>query len=173
MGKFLIPLGVFLALSVFFAVGLTRDPSYIPTPLQTLPAFTLQTLDEPPQTVTEQDIIGKPALLNVWGSWCANCGVEHDFLMRLARSGVPIYGLNWSDQRPAARRWLARLGDPYVASAFDEEGRVAIDLGVYGAPETFLIDPQGNVVHKHIGPLTPQIWERDFVPLLDAMRGSS
>jgi cytochrome c biogenesis protein CcmG/thiol:disulfide interchange protein DsbE len=108
-------------------------------------------------------------LLNVWATWCPGCRQEHDFLLQLAREAVlPIYGLNWRDNRPEATRWLEVLGNPYVASAFDEEGRVGIDWGVYGAPETFLIDANGIVVHKHIAPLTREIWERDFVPLISA-----
>lgn len=171
--RFLIPLGVFVALGVLFAVGLQRDPSLIPSPLldQPLPEFSLPSLEAPERTVTQEALAGRPALLNVWGSWCAQCGTEHDFLMQLAREGVPIVGLNWNDRRDSARSWLARLGDPYVVTAVDVEGRVAIDLGVYGAPETFLVDGNGTIIHKHIGPLSRSIWERDFVPRISQLTG--
>ncbi len=172
----LIPLAIFLALGAFFAVGLRGDPTYIPSPLlqRPMPEFSLTTLEEPPQPVTHAALAGRPTLLNVWGSWCANCGVEHQFLMQLARSGtIDIIGLNWNDDRQAARRWLERLGDPYVVTAFDDEGRVAIDLGVYGAPETFLIDGNGVIVHKHIGPLSPAIWQADFEPRLAQIGASN
>ena len=160
--RFLLPLGIFAVLGVLFAVGLTRDPSLIPSPLldRPLPAFELPSLAAPAERVTEQALAGKPALLNVWGSWCAQCGTEHAFLMELSRRGVPIVGLNWNDERASALAWLQRLGDPYVVTAVDTDSRVAIDLGVYGAPETFLVDGNGTIVHKHIGPLSPSVWQR-------------
>lgn len=171
--RFLLPLGIFVALGALFAIGLQRDPSLIPSPLldRPLPAFSLPSLGEPSRQVTQAALAGKPALLNVWGSWCAQCGTEHDFLMRLAAEGVPIVGLNWNDERTSAQNWLARLGDPYVVTAVDVDGRVAIDLGVYGAPETFLVDGKGTIVHKHIGPLSPEIWQADFVPRIAQLGG--
>lgn len=172
MPKFLIPLAVFLCLVAVFVVGLQNDPSRIPSPLLSLPMpeFELQSLKEPQQAVSKKQMLGKPSLLNVWGSWCVNCGVEHAFLMRLAASKtINIYGLNWNDELTDARRWLLDRGDPYVFSAFDDQGRVAIDLGVYGAPETFLVDATGVIVHKHIGPLNDEIWARDFVPLIEEL----
>lgn len=165
----MIPLGIFLALGIIFATVMDRDPSYIPSPLlqRPMPEFSLMSLDEPPRPVTDAMLAGRPTLINVWGSWCANCGVEHQFLMQLARSGtIDIIGLNWNDERDAARDWLRRLGDPYAFTAFDDEGRVAIDLGVYGAPETFLVDGNGTIVHKHIGPLSQAVWQADFEPRL-------
>ena len=164
--RFLLPFGIFVVLGALFAVGLQRDPSLIPSPLldQPLPTFALPSLADPDAEVTDQALAGRPALLNVWGSWCAQCGTEHDFLMQLADEGVAIVGLNWNDQRASARAWLDRLGDPYVVTAVDVEGRVAIDLGVYGAPETFLVDGNGTIVHKHIGPLSAAVWQRDFAP---------
>jgi cytochrome c biogenesis protein CcmG/thiol:disulfide interchange protein DsbE len=114
------------------------------------------------------------ALVNVWATWCGGCRQEHGFLMQLARSGaIPIYGINWRDNRPEALRWLEQLGDPYEFSAFDADGRVGIDWGVYGAPETFLVSPEGIVLHKHLGPLNAAIWQEDFVPLIEAGGPSS
>ena len=136
-----------------------------------MPEFALPSLAEPERTVTDEALAGRPALLNVWGSWCAQCGTEHDFLMQLAREGVPIVGLNWNDENDSARDWLTRLGDPYVVTAVDVDGRVAIDLGVYGAPETFLVDGKGTIIHKHIGPLSRAIWQRDFVPRIAQLAG--
>ncbi|MEM9172020.1 MAG: DsbE family thiol:disulfide interchange protein [Pseudomonadota bacterium] len=171
--RYFIPIAVLAALAVFFVVGLNNDPTRIPSPLlaRPLPAFELNSLDQPPRIVTETVFDGAPRLLNVWGSWCFNCRVEHDFLLSLSRNGViDVVGLNWNDERVAAQQWLQELGDPYLVSAFDGEGRVAIDLGVYGAPETFLIDGDGTVVYKHIGPLNADIWQRDFVPRLAMIR---
>jgi cytochrome c biogenesis protein CcmG/thiol:disulfide interchange protein DsbE len=112
------------------------------------------------------------AVVNVWATWCPGCRQEHPFLLELADEGnVPIFGLNWRDNRPGALEWLSALGDPYVETAFDEDGRVGIDWGVYGAPETFLINKDGVVIHKHIAPLTREIWEQEFVPLIAEQGG--
>ncbi|MEO1594339.1 MAG: DsbE family thiol:disulfide interchange protein [Pseudomonadota bacterium] len=166
--RFALPLALFIALGALFSFSLTRDASLIPSPLldQPLPSFSLPSLADPEETVTEHALAGQPALLNIWGSWCAQCGTEHAFLMELARNGVPIVGLNWNDEQASARAWLERLGDPYVVTAVDVEGRVAIDLGVYGAPETFLVDGGGTIIYKYIGPLTPQVWRDEFMPRL-------
>lgn len=174
MGRFLLPLGAFLALVVVLAIGLTKDPRRLPSPYigKPAPEFELPSLTQPDKTVGSASYAGQVALLNVWATWCPGCRQEHDFLLQLAAAGtVPIYGLNWRDNRPDALRWLNTLGDPYVASGFDEDGRVGIDWGVYGAPETFLIDQNGIVVHKHIAPLTREIWDRDFMPLIDELQG--
>ncbi|MEM7763738.1 MAG: DsbE family thiol:disulfide interchange protein [Pseudomonadota bacterium] len=173
MLRFLAPLAIFAILGVVFVMGLrSGDPGEIPSPLlsKPLPAFTLARVLDPSEQVSSEVMLGAPALLNVWGSWCVNCAVEHDFLMRLADSGrIRIFGLNWNDERANAQQWLADRGDPYQFSAHDAEGRVAIDLGVYGAPETFLVDANGTIVHKHIGPLTDTIWQDDFLPRLEAL----
>jgi cytochrome c biogenesis protein CcmG/thiol:disulfide interchange protein DsbE len=116
--------------------------------------------------VSSSDFAGRVVFVNVWGTWCIECRHEHAFLLELARAGVPIFGLNVKDDRAAAGRWLAQLGDPYEGSGYDPEGKAAIDWGVTGAPETFLIDRDGTIRHKHIGPLTPAIWAREFVPEL-------
>jgi cytochrome c biogenesis protein CcmG/thiol:disulfide interchange protein DsbE len=171
MTRYLVPLVAFAILIPVLMIGLTRDPRELPSPLlqQAAPQFELPSLLDPARTVGSKDFANQMTLLNVWATWCPGCRQEHDFLLQLAREAVlPIYGLNWRDNRPEATRWLEVLGNPYVASAFDEEGRVGIDWGVYGAPETFLIDANGIVVHKHIAPLTREIWERDFVPLIRA-----
>ena len=174
MGRFLVPIGVFLVLAVVLAIGLTKDPRELPSPYigKPAPEFELPSLTQPGKTVGSADYAGQVALLNVWATWCPGCRQEHDFLLQLAAEGpVPIYGLNWRDNGPDALRWLDTLGDPYVDSAFDVDGRVGIDWGVYGAPETFLIDQDGRVVHKHIAPLTQEIWDRDFMPIINDLKG--
>lgn len=171
MWRYFVPVAVFVLLAVFFYGGLYRDPTAITSPLLGKPApqFSLPSLKNPAAAVRSEDFLGHVSLLNVWGTWCIECRHEHAFLLELAKSsGVPIYGLNLRDDRDAALRWLATLGDPYVASAFDPEGLVAIDWGVYGAPETFLIGPDGMVLYKHISPMTARVWERDFAPIIAA-----
>ncbi len=167
MSRFLLPLGAFMILVPIFVIGLTKDPRELPSPFlnEPAPSFTLPSLTDPEQNVSSDDYAGQYALVNVWATWCVGCREEHDFLMELSRSqGVPIYGINWRDVRGDALKWLQALGDPYVASGFDEDGRVGIDWGVYGAPETFLVSADGVVLHKHLGPLDATTWERDFVP---------
>jgi len=171
MLRYLIPGAVFLVLVGFFWVGLQRDPRVVPSPLigKPAPQFELQSVEDPARRVSSEDFAGRVYVLNVWGTWCGGCREEHGALLAIERQGlVPIVGLNWKDDRDLARRWLNELGDPYVVNAFDEEGRVAIDWGVYGAPETFLVDANGVVLHKHLAPITIEIWERDFVPLIEA-----
>jgi cytochrome c biogenesis protein CcmG/thiol:disulfide interchange protein DsbE len=169
VSKFLWPLIVFVLLVGVFVIGLTKDPSRIPSPLLGNPApeYALPSLQNPGVEVGSADFQGKMALVNIWATWCPGCRQEHGFLMELAAEDIlPIYGLNWRDNRPDALQWLQTLGNPYVTSAFDVDGRVGIDWGAYGAPETFLVDSNGMVVHKHIAPLTREIWERDFMPLI-------
>ena len=173
MIRYLLPLGVFVALVLLLGVGLGLNPRLVPSPLvgKPLPDFTLAKLREPQQTLSHTDLIGKISLLNAWATWCVECRREHPVLVAIAREGkVPVYGLNYKDQRTDALQWLQRLGDPYVASAFDGDGRVGIDLGVYGLPETFLVDEQGMIVHKHIGPISTEIWESDFVPVIERLQ---
>jgi len=175
MARFLLPIGAFLALVVVLAIGLTKDPRRLPSPYigKPAPSFELPSLKDLQVSVGSQNYAGQIVLLNVWATWCPGCRQEHDFLLELAaEDSIPIFGLNWRDNRPDALNWLATLGDPYVDSAFDEDGRVGIDWGVYGAPETFLIDQNGVVIHKHIAPLTREIWNRDFVPLIDELKGN-
>ena len=172
MLRYLIPLGLFLVLVVFLAIGLTRDPREVPSPLinKAAPTFRLPQLKAPDKTFSAEDMRGKVWVLNVWASWCVSCRDEHPLLFEYARSsGVPIYGLNWRDKPEDALAWLGELGDPYVLSAADLDGRVAIDYGVYGAPETYLIDQQGIIRYKHIGPITPDAWRDKFMPLVQQL----
>jgi cytochrome c biogenesis protein CcmG/thiol:disulfide interchange protein DsbE len=167
--RFLLPAIAFAVLVGFFVVGLQRDPGNIPSPLigKAAPAFSLESLGDPAWKVGTADFTGRPWLLNVWATWCGGCRDEHATLLAIARENrLPIVGLNWRDDRALALGWLTQLGNPYVSVAYDPEGRTAIDWGVYGAPETFLIDGEGRVVRKHVGPLTMDIWRRDFEPLL-------
>jgi len=174
MLRFILPVGLFAGLMVFFLVGLGRDPGYVPSPLigKPLPQFNLPRLDDPAQLLAHDELLGQVSVLNVWATWCVGCRQEHEALMQIAAMGeVPIYGLNWKDDPDMARRWLVQLGDPYVATAMDLDGRVAIDWGVYGAPETFLIGPDGTVLYKHIAPITLDIWRDEFLPRIRQARG--
>lgn len=169
MWRYLIPVVLFIALIAFFFVGLGRDKAILPSPLigKPAPQFELPRLDDPSQTIANRQFAGQAYVVNVWATWCVGCRQEHEALLEIARrSEVPVLGLNWKDDMQLARSWLRELGDPYVVSAYDAEGRVAIDWGVYGAPETFLIDASGTVIHKHVAPITMEIWERDFLPLI-------
>jgi cytochrome c biogenesis protein CcmG/thiol:disulfide interchange protein DsbE len=172
MLRYLIPLALFLVMVVFLAIGLGRDPHEVPSPLinKAAPTFRLPQLKEPSKTFSAEDLRGKVWVLNVWASWCVSCRDEHPLLIEYAKTGaVPIYGLNWKDKREDALAWLGELGDPYVLSATDIEGRVAIDYGVYGAPETYLIDQTGVIRYKHIGPVTPDVWQDKFLPLVQQL----
>jgi cytochrome c biogenesis protein CcmG/thiol:disulfide interchange protein DsbE len=167
--KYAIPLALFLALAIFFAIGLTRDPRQVPSPFigKPAPAFKLEQLHEPRLAFSPEEMRGKVWMLNVWASWCVSCRVEHPILVDMARSKVvPIVGLNYKDKRADAVAWLQKFGNPYELSAWDIEGRVGIDYGVYGAPETFLIDKQGVIRHKQIGPITPEALEKTILPLI-------
>ncbi|MCP5146470.1 MAG: DsbE family thiol:disulfide interchange protein [Gammaproteobacteria bacterium] len=177
MWKYILPVGIFAALIVVFTIGLNRDPTSFESPLlgKPAPAFTLPSLEDPSVTVTDSPLRNNEVtLFNVWATWCSGCYQEHPFLMELKRtSDVPIYSLNWNDERDAALKWLNQLGNPYAATAFDGDGRVAIDWGVYGAPETFLIDGRGNVIYKHIAPLTADVWEKEFLPRIAQAKGAA
>ncbi len=167
--RFVVPALVFAALVGFFIVGLRLNPGEIQSPLigKPAPAFSIESLGDPARQVGSADFPGKPWLLNVWATWCAGCREEHETLLAIASENrVPLMGLNWRDDRALALGWLDQLGNPYVSVAFDPDGSTAIDWGVYGAPETFLVGADGLVLRKHIGPLTMAVWERDFVPLL-------
>jgi cytochrome c biogenesis protein CcmG/thiol:disulfide interchange protein DsbE len=166
---FLIPLGAFLALAIVLAVGLKLDPREVPSPLIDKPApkFALARLDDAGKTVRLDDLKGKVFILNVWASWCVACREEHPVLLDFAKKRVvPVYGLNYKDTRPEASAWLARFGNPYDASFFDEDGRVGLDFGVYGVPETFIVDGNGVIRMKHIGPITPEVLANKIEPLL-------
>jgi cytochrome c biogenesis protein CcmG/thiol:disulfide interchange protein DsbE len=176
MLKFAIPVAVVAVIAVFFNVGLGLKPQPLPSPLigKPMPEFSLPRLEDPQRTLSHDDFAGGVSLLNVWGSWCNECRVEHPFLIDLAKSGrVPIFGLNVGEEhRGAGLAWLADFGNPYVATGYDAVGDVSIDWGVYGAPETFLIGPDGRVLHKRISVLTPDVWRNEFEPLLDDVCGN-
>lgn len=173
--RYLVPLLVFGVLVAFFAKGLFLNPSEVPSPLIDKPApqFTLAQLHDPRAQFSSRDMLGKVWMLNVWASWCVACRQEHPLLVELARQGiVPIYGLNYKDQRAEAIRWLRDLGDPYVLSVYDVEGRVGMDFGVYGVPETYVIDKQGIVRYKHIGPISPAALRDRILPLVRELQAS-
>ena len=167
--RFLVPLGLFLVLAGFLAFGLRLDPREVPSPLigKPAPAFAAPALARPEAVIKRDELLGKVWVLNVWASWCAACRDEHPLLVAFAKRGlVPIYGLNYKDQRPAGLAWLQSMGDPYTDSVFDADGRIGIDYGVYGVPETFVIDRLGTIRLKHIGPLTPEVLRDTIEPLL-------
>lgn len=169
MGRYLIPLVVFVAVTGFLWVGLSLNPREVPSPFinKLAPDFSLPKLHEPEIQFSSQDMLGKVWLLNVWASWCVACRSEHPLLVQLSRAKlVPIYGLNYKDEPDDAKNWLNQLGDAYVASLSDYEGKVGIDYGVYGVPETFVIDKQGVIRHKVIGPVTPAALDECVLPLV-------
>jgi len=168
MKRVLIPLAVFLVLVGFLAVGLKRDPREVPSPLvgKNAPPFDLPLLSEPDKRFSPADMKGKVWLLNVWASWCVSCRDEHPVLVELRkRNVIPVLGLNYKDKDDEARRWLKQFGDPYQLSVVDADGRIGIDYGVYGVPETYLIDGAGVIRLKQIGPVTPAVLEETILPL--------
>lgn len=177
MGKLkpalLIPLGAFLALVVILAAGFQlKDPHILPTVLidRPFPEFELASLHGN-ETLTKQDLIGEVALVNVWATWCPNCLVEHPELMRISQDeGIPIYGINYNDDSIKARKWLKRYKDPFTKVIVDDKGKLGIDLGVYGAPETFLIDDKGVIQFKHIGIVDRELWTNTLAPLIDQIK---
>jgi len=177
MIRYLWPLVAFLCMTALFFYVLTDkdyDPHELPSALIDKPApdFVLTKLHAPQETFSPADAKGKVWLLNVWASWCPACRTEHPFFMELARKGdVDLYGLNYKDQPNNAKQWLKQLGDPYVLSVSDLKGNVGIDYGVYGAPETFVIDQQGIIRYKHIGPVTRQAWQEKILPKIQELRG--
>jgi cytochrome c biogenesis protein CcmG/thiol:disulfide interchange protein DsbE len=176
MTRYLAPLVLLAIMIPVFIIGLNRDPTEVPSPLvnKQAPQFQLPHLKNPDLTVSSADYAGQLTLVNVWATWCSGCRQEHDYLMKLAsENDIPIYGLNWRDRRAPALVWLQQLGDPYVASAYDEDGRVGIDWGVYGAPETFLIDKDGIILHKHISPMTEKVWQEEFLPRIRIAQGGA
>jgi len=168
MWRYVVPLAIFVGIAVLFGVGLSLNPNHVPSALlgKPVPTFSLPSVTDPDDLLSTQTLAGRVSLVNVWGTWCVECRHEHAFLVELARAGLPIYGLNVKDDREAAIEWLSRLGDPYVTSGFDPDGVAAIEWGVTGAPETFLVGSDGTILYKHISPLTPGVWQRDFLPLL-------
>jgi len=169
MNRYLLPLGVFVLLVLLLGVGLSLNPREVPSPLigKPAPPFQLPQLHDPGKTFSPNELLGKVWVLNVWASWCAACRDEHPVLTDFAKSGLaPVFGLNYKDKRDDALAWLKRYGDPYQVSLVDTDGRVGIDYGVYGVPETYVIDKQGVIRYKRIGPVTPQILKEKIVPLI-------
>lgn len=174
--RYLVPLGIFVLLAIFLGIGLTLNPRDVPSVLIDKPAprFTLPDLFDPARTVNAADFDGEVWLLNVWGTWCPECWREHGFLMHLARNeGVKIVGIDWRDERAAALEMLRNEGNPFAAVGFDPESTAIMDWGVYGAPETFLIDRSGNIRWKHTGALTPKLWREVLQPLMAKLKEQS
>lgn len=175
MNRFLLPLGLFAVLVAFLGIGLTLNPREVPSPLidKPVPAFKLAQLAQPGLEFTQKDMLGQVWLLNVWASWCVSCREEHPVLMELSgKRVVPLIGLNYKDKSPEAKAWLKQFGDPYVLSVTDLDGRVGIDFGVYGVPETFVIDRAGVIRYKQIGPVTPEALEKKILPLVRQLQKS-
>jgi len=174
--RFLIPLIVFVVMVGFLGKGLLLDPSEVPSPLidKPAPTFELSELHNPGARFASESMRGQVWLLNVWASWCVSCRQEHPVLVDLARRHiVPIYGLNYKDTRPDAVRWLRERGNPYDVSAFDNDGRVGMDYGVYGVPETYVIDKKGIIRYKQIGPITPSVLRDKVLPLIQRLQQGS
>jgi len=171
-----LPLGIFAVIAIFLGIGLNLDPREVPSPLidKPAPAFSLPQLHQPEQTFSRDDMKGKVWLLNVWASWCVACREEHPMLVELARTkAVPIIGLNYKDERRDGLRWLSQFGDPYQISVYDYDGRIGIDYGVYGVPETFLIDKKGVIRYKRIGVVTPAILRDKILPMVRELNGNA
>ena len=161
-----LPLVMFVALTLVFFLAIGSDSSLLPSARldKPLPEFSLPSLQDENRQVTEAHLRGAPALLNVWATWCPTCRVEHSALNKLAGEGVPIYGLNYKDEREAALKYLANLGDPYRLSIFDEAGDLGLDLGVYGAPETYILDGEGYIRYRHVGEVNNKVWQEILQP---------
>ena len=176
MIRYLVPLGIFIFLVGLFIVGLQHDPRLVPSPLinKPSPQFELPRLEDTGATISKDDLKGKVVFLNVWASWCIECRREHPVLLQLAKTGkFNIIGLNYKDTRAEAMRWLEQHGDPYQTSAFDQKGQVGIDFGVYGVPETFILDRSGIIRYKHIGPISREVLEADILPLIKKLNMES
>lgn len=174
--RYLVPLLVFVIMVIFLAIGLTLDPREVPSPLigKPAPAFILPQVTDSERTLSPADLKGQVYLLNVWASWCVSCREEHPVLLDLSRKHiVSLYGLNYKDEREEAQNWLNRFGNPYIASASDTDGHIGINWGVYGVPETFVIDKFGIIRYKHTGPVTPAVLEKTLLPLIRELQAIS
>jgi cytochrome c biogenesis protein CcmG, thiol:disulfide interchange protein DsbE len=174
VNKALWTLGVFVALVALLAIGLRLNPREVPSPLigKPAPPFDLPLLGQPDKRFSQKDMLGKVWIMNVWASWCPPCLVEHPVVTRIAQSGMaPVVGLNYKDQRDDALPWLKRNGDPYLLNVYDVNGRIGIDYGVYGVPETYVIDRKGVIRYKHVGPLTTDIVQKKVEPLVKELNG--
>lgn len=168
----LLPIFVLLILLYFFWLGLGRNPKLIPSVMigKNLPSFQLPNLEDLNQSFDTSSLQGQISLLNIWASWCRSCSEEQVFLLELARQSWPIYGLNYKDDPQSALQWLNEWGNPYKISGFDQDGKAAMNLGVYGTPETFLIDQAGIIRYRHIGPLSRFIWQTEFLPIIHLLQ---
>lgn len=165
--KLFIPLFVFVVMAVFLWRGLSIDPSHLPSALidKPVPEFSLPNLLDTEQLVTTEDLKGEPYLLNVWATWCPSCRVEHPYLNMLAEQGVRIVGMNYKDEDDPAKEWLKNFSDPYAVNIADREGTLGLDLGVYGAPETFVVDAQGVIRYRHVGVVNEKVWRSELAPI--------
>jgi cytochrome c biogenesis protein CcmG/thiol:disulfide interchange protein DsbE len=172
---FAVPVAAFIVLVAIFGIGLTKDPSIIPSQLidRPLPKFALPGLAATEPGFASDELRGQPRLLNVWASWCAACPQEHPMLTRIAGEGVQVYGIDWKDTPADAQEWLGRLGNPYHRIGSDPTARTGIDLGVTGVPETFVVDKRGRVRYKQIGPISPETWENTIKPLMLQLRAEA
>ncbi len=166
--KLFIPLIIFIVLALFFWKGLSLDPNAMPSALidKSFPEFSLPRLQDEARVTTKNDLLGEITLVNIWATWCVSCRVEHPYLNKLKEQGVRIVGLNYKDESNAARQWLTDLGNPYQWNIVDTEGRLGVDLGVFGAPETYILDPQGVIRYKHVGVVDQRVWDERFLPVI-------
>ena len=174
MNRFVLPLGIFLLMVGLLGYGLGLDPKKVPSPLidKPAPAFSLAMLEDPARQLSTADLAGQVWVLNVWASWCVSCRAEHEVITSLAeRNLVTVVGLNYKDKQDDAKRWLEQFGNPYAVSVIDADGRVGIDWGVYGVPETFVIGPDGKIRYKHIGPVTHESLEAEVLPAIRELLG--
>lgn len=167
----LIPLAIFLGMAVFLYRGLYLDPAELPSALvdKPFPDFALASLDDTQVTLEREALLGKPALVNVWATWCPSCRVEHPFLNKLAAAGVVIHGINYKDDRALAQKWLTELHNPYELNIEDPKGSLGLDLGVYGAPETFFVDAKGVIRHKYVGVIDEKVWREKLAPIYQSL----
>lgn len=169
-----VPLALFIGLSLVLLLGLDKDPTELPSALvgEPFPAFNLSSLEDEQSTLTEQDLKGDVLLVNVWATWCFACRIEHPMLNELSQQGIKIVGLNYKDQRAGAKAWLVERGNPYQFNIFDAQGSLGIDLGVYGAPETYLVDAEGIIRHRRVGVVDERVWNAEFRALYEQLTGA-
>jgi cytochrome c biogenesis protein CcmG/thiol:disulfide interchange protein DsbE len=170
---YLLPLALFLLLAVYFGVGLTKDPRLIPSALVDKPAptFSLPALHKGAPGLSKSDLFGQVVVVNVFASWCVPCKVEHPLWMQLKKENVvPVFGIAWKDKRASAVNWLTQHGNPYKLIGFDPDNKVGVDWGVYGVPETYIIDRTGHIRYKHVGPLYPEIWKTNLLPIIQRLK---
>ena len=171
--RLLVPLCLIIVVAALLLRGLALDPHRLPSALlnQTVPSFSLPSLQDPQLIIQPKDLKGEVSLVNVWATWCVTCAVEHHMLLEIAKSHeVKLIGLNYRDDRQKAQQWLREYGDPFSVTLFDEQGRAAIDLGVYGTPETFVIDKQGVIRYRHLGEITEEAWQQQLLPLVQRLQ---